>query len=104
VRTALLRGLPAALLTALSLTTATPAQAAETVPLAEAVASLPLAAESRDSYTREAFKHWTAGDAPANGCTTRNEVLIAEPSKPRPSARGAGSPAAPDGRTATRPQ
>lgn len=78
MRTALLRGLSAALLTVLSLTTGTPAHAAETVPLADAVASLPLATESRDGYTREAFKHWTAGDDPADGCTTRNEVLIAE--------------------------
>ena len=78
MRTALLRGLPAALLTVLSLTTAPPAHVAETVPLAEAVTSLPLATESRDGYTREAFKHWNAGDDPADGCTTRNEVLIAE--------------------------
>lgn len=35
MRTALLRGLPAALLAVLSLTTGTPAHAAETVPLAE---------------------------------------------------------------------
>ncbi|QCD60333.1 HNH endonuclease family protein [Streptomyces hawaiiensis] len=76
--TALLRGLPAALLAVLSLTTAPPAHAAETVPLAEAVANLPLATESRDGYTREAFKHWTGGDDPADGCTTRSEVLIAE--------------------------
>jgi hypothetical protein len=34
--------------------------------------------ESRDGYTREAFKHWTGGDDPADGCTTRSEVLIAE--------------------------
>jgi hypothetical protein len=55
MRTALLRGLPAALLTVLSLTTAPAAHAAETVPLTEAVAMLPLATESRDGYTREAF-------------------------------------------------
>ncbi|MFJ1961826.1 HNH endonuclease family protein [Streptomyces massasporeus] len=76
--TVLLRGLPVALLTVLSLTTATPVHAAETVPLAEAVASLPRATESRDGYTREAFKHWNAGDDPADRCSTRNEVLIAE--------------------------
>jgi hypothetical protein len=78
MRTALLRGLPAALLTVLSLTTGTPAHAAQTIPLTEAVAGLSLATESRDGYTREAFKHWNAGDDPADGCTTRNEVLIAE--------------------------
>jgi hypothetical protein len=82
MRTALLRGLPATLLTVLSLTTGTPAHAAETVPLAEAVASLPLATESRDGYTREAFKHWNSGDDPADGCTTRNEVLINEAVEP----------------------
>jgi hypothetical protein len=52
--------------------------AAQTIPLAEAVASLPLATESRDGYTREAFKHWNSGDDPADGCSTRNEVLINE--------------------------
>ncbi|MFJ9012753.1 hypothetical protein [Streptomyces canus] len=78
MRTDVLRGLPAALLTVLSLTTATPVHAAETVPLAEAVASLPLATESRDGYTRDAFKHWNSGDGPADGCSTRNEVLIHE--------------------------
>ncbi|MEW2615030.1 HNH endonuclease family protein [Streptomyces sp. NPDC047880] len=78
MRTALLRGLPAALLTVLSLTTAPLAHAAQIIPLAEAVASLPLATESRDGYTREAFKHWNSGDDPADGCSTRNEVLIAE--------------------------
>ncbi|MEU9575590.1 HNH endonuclease family protein [Streptomyces massasporeus] len=78
MRTALLHGLPAALLTALSLTTGTPAHAAQTIPLTEAIARLPLATESRDGYTREAFKHWTAGDDPTDGCTTRNEVLITE--------------------------
>ncbi|MFJ2968711.1 DUF1524 domain-containing protein, partial [Streptomyces collinus] len=78
MRTAVLRGLPAALLTLLSLTTAPAAHAAETVPLTEAVAMLPLATESRDGYTREAFKHWNSGDGPVDGCTTRNEVLIHE--------------------------
>jgi hypothetical protein len=78
MRTTLLRGLPAALLAVLPLITATAVHAAETVPLAEAVSSLPLASESRDGYTREAFKHWNSGDDPADGCTTRNEVLINE--------------------------
>lgn len=78
MRTPLLRGLPAALLTVLCLTTGTPAHAAETVSLADAVASLPLATESREGYNREAFKHWNVGDDPTDGCTTRNEVLIAE--------------------------
>jgi hypothetical protein len=78
MRPALLRGLPVALLTVLTLITATAVHAAETVPLTDAAASLPSASESRDGYTRDAFKHWNAGDDPADGCTTRNEVLIAE--------------------------
>lgn len=82
MRTALLRGLPAVLLSVLSLTISPPAQAAETVPLVEAVASLPLATESRDGYTREAFKHWNSGDDPADGCSTRSEVLIHEAVEP----------------------
>jgi hypothetical protein len=82
MRTALLRGLPAALLIVLSFTTPIPARAAETVPLADAVASLPLATESRDGYTRGAFEHWNSGDDPTDGRTTRNEVLIAEAVEP----------------------
>ncbi|WP_434094525.1 HNH endonuclease family protein [Streptomyces albidoflavus] len=39
---------------------------------------LPTAVESRAGYTRTAFKHWTAGDNPTDGCNTRQEVLISE--------------------------
>jgi hypothetical protein len=76
------RGLTAALLTALTLTTATPAHAAETLPLSEAVSHLPVATESRDGYTRDAFRHWNTGDDPTDGCNTRNEVLIDEAVEP----------------------
>ncbi len=63
----------------LPLTTTAPAHAApQTVPLADAVASLPLAAESRDGYVRTSFKHWNSGANPTDGCNTRAEVLISE--------------------------
>lgn len=66
-------------LTLLPLFTTVPAHAAPTtLPLEQAIASLPVATESRDGYTRTAFKHWNAGADPADGCSTRNEVLLAE--------------------------
>ncbi|MGW0731880.1 HNH endonuclease family protein [Streptomyces sp. NPDC002851] len=74
----LLHAATAAALAVLPLTMTAPAHAAETLPLAEAVASLPLAAESRDGYRRSSFKHWNAGQDPADGCNTRMEVLLAE--------------------------
>ncbi|MFF5130995.1 HNH endonuclease family protein [Streptomyces syringium] len=70
-----LRVLAAAAVAVLPLTVATPAQA-ETVGLHEAVASLPVAAESREGYQRTSFRHWV--DADRDGCHTRAEVLIAE--------------------------
>ncbi|MER6847028.1 HNH endonuclease family protein [Streptomyces flaveolus] len=76
------RGLTAALLTALTLTTAVPAHAAETLPLSEAVSRLTVTTESRDGYTRDAFRHWNTGDDPTDGCNTRNEVLIDEAVEP----------------------
>ncbi|MFJ5779882.1 HNH endonuclease family protein [Streptomyces sp. NPDC093094] len=48
------------------------------LPLADSVAALPLRAESRDGYTRDAFRHWNTGADPTDGCSTRGEVLIAE--------------------------
>jgi hypothetical protein len=56
------------------------AVAAEPVvlPLTDAVAALPLATESRDGYTRDAFRHWNFGADPSDGCNTRGEVLLAE--------------------------
>ncbi|MEV3989588.1 HNH endonuclease family protein [Streptomyces sp. NPDC049837] len=77
----LTRAATAASLAALPLTLATPAtaaQAAETLPLAEAVASLPLATESRTGYQRTSFRHWNAGAVADDGCNTRAEVLLAE--------------------------
>ncbi len=49
-------------------------------PVAEAVASLPVAAESRTGYDRDLFRHWV--DADGDGCDTRDEVLIAEADDP----------------------
>ncbi|MEU4359281.1 HNH endonuclease family protein [Streptomyces virginiae] len=37
-----------------------------------------VAAESRDGYTRTAFRHWNAGRLPDDGCKTRAEVLLEE--------------------------
>lgn len=70
------RGLAAAALAVLPLLAATPSHAVETIPLAEAVQQLPLAAESRTGYQRTAFKHWV--DEDKDSCNTRAEVLIAE--------------------------
>lgn len=57
---------------------AAPARAAAvTVPLREAVASLPVAAEDRTGYDREeSFGTWI--DADRDGCNTRAEVLLDE--------------------------
>ncbi|WP_331763565.1 HNH endonuclease family protein (plasmid) [Streptomyces hirsutus] len=73
-----LRGLAAASLAVLPLTVPAPAHAAETLPLTEAVATLPVGTESRDGYDRDAFRHWNAGVNPSDGCNTRAEVLLAE--------------------------
>ncbi|MEU1935049.1 HNH endonuclease family protein [Streptomyces coeruleorubidus] len=75
---AALRGLCAAVLAILPLAITPPVHAAETLPLAEAVERLPLGTESRDGYSRDKFRHWNAGDDPADGCNTRAEVLIDE--------------------------
>lgn len=47
-----------------------------TMPVQDALASLPVAAEDRAGYQRTAFKHWT--DADGDGCNTRQEVLKME--------------------------
>ena len=44
--------------------------------LREAIAQLPVAAERRDGYTRDKFRHWV--DEDRDGCNTRNEVLLDE--------------------------
>ncbi|SEE59566.1 HNH endonuclease family protein [Streptomyces sp. TLI_105] len=54
------------------------ARAATVRTLVDAVRRLPVADESREGYTRTAFKHWNAGLDLADGCNSRNEVLQAE--------------------------
>ncbi|MFF0484844.1 HNH endonuclease family protein [Streptomyces sp. NPDC004435] len=76
----------AALLLALApLAVAAPASAAQSapaaaavLPLADAVDRLPVAVEERTGYDRDSFRHWNKGLDPADGCHTRNEVLLAE--------------------------
>ncbi|MEV5273414.1 HNH endonuclease family protein [Streptomyces werraensis] len=80
--TSVLRGLAAVSLAVLPLMIPAPAHAAETLPLAEAVIRLPVDTESRDGYSRDAFRHWNTGDDPSDGCNTRAEVLLAEAVEP----------------------
>ncbi|MFE7357442.1 HNH endonuclease family protein [Streptomyces sp. NPDC057543] len=47
--------------------------------LAEAIAKLPAADENRTGYKRDSFRHWI--DEDSDGCSTRNEVLLAEATK-----------------------
>ncbi|MFJ7200710.1 MULTISPECIES: HNH endonuclease family protein [unclassified Streptomyces] len=44
--------------------------------LSEAIAKIPDADENRTGYKRDSFKHWV--DEDSDGCSTRNEVLLAE--------------------------
>ncbi|MEU6449977.1 HNH endonuclease family protein [Streptomyces sp. NPDC046979] len=80
---AVLRGLASASLAVLPLTVSTPAHAADTLSLTEAISALPVAEESGDGYDRQAFRHWNAGASPSDGCNTRAEVLIAEAVEPK---------------------
>ncbi|MFC9818044.1 HNH endonuclease family protein [Streptomyces virginiae] len=50
----------------------------QVLPMGVAVSALPLALENRTGYQRTSFRHWNAGDIPADGCNTRQEVLLAE--------------------------
>ncbi|MEF2529438.1 HNH endonuclease family protein [Streptomyces sp. CS62] len=52
--------------------------AAQVLPIGVAVTALRVAVEDRTGYQRTSFKHWNTGDVPADGCNTRQEVLLAE--------------------------
>lgn len=72
---------PAVLAAVVALPANAPAHAHETavsvpLPLAAAVAALPVADEAREGYDRSLFPHWV--DADRNGCNTRSEVLLEE--------------------------
>ena len=49
-------------------------------PLDEAIADLRVRSEVRSGYSRDLFPHWI--DADGDGCSTRDEVLIAEADDP----------------------
>ncbi|MFB7398420.1 HNH endonuclease family protein [Streptomyces sp. NPDC056191] len=68
---------PLALPSAATAAPASPTGAA-VLALADAAELVPIADESRAGYQRESFKHWNRGLDPADGCNTRNEVLLAE--------------------------
>lgn len=40
----------------------------QVLPIGIAVSALPVAVEDRTGYQRTSFKHWNAGDLPADGC------------------------------------
>jgi hypothetical protein len=74
----------AAVLPLLTVVPASPAAAATTYQgnLRATVNGLKVAPEHRAGYTRSKFTHWA--DADGDGCSTRNEVLLAEAvTKPR---------------------
>ncbi|WP_411105287.1 hypothetical protein [Streptomyces sp. cmx-4-9] len=97
IKNLMLRGLPALALCALPVlaapaansaptTTAAPAAAGVAgpagvlapLPLFEAIDRLPVAAEHREGYQRNLYKHWNRGLNAGDGCDTRKEVILAE--------------------------
>ncbi|WP_030221550.1 HNH endonuclease family protein [Streptomyces bikiniensis] len=84
--TNMLRGAAAFCLALTSLTlpsptataTATRVPTPEVLPLEDAVGRLPVAEEDRTGYTRDSFQYWNTGLDAADGCNTRDEVLLAE--------------------------
>ncbi|WP_328863067.1 HNH endonuclease family protein [Streptomyces sp. NBC_00306] len=54
------------------------ARAAQVTTLSDAIVRMRLAGEDRSGYTRSSFRHWNSGDIATDGCSTRNEVLLAE--------------------------
>ncbi|WP_405797849.1 HNH endonuclease [Streptomyces sp. NBC_01506] len=57
---------------------ARPAHAAVVQQLEDALSTLPTADEDRTGFEAGAFEHWNEGQDADDGCTTREEVLIAE--------------------------
>ncbi|WP_328974131.1 HNH endonuclease family protein [Streptomyces canus] len=53
-------------------------RAAQVTTLPDAIDRVRLDDEDRSGYTRSSFRHWNAGDIATDGCSTRNEVLLAE--------------------------
>lgn len=79
---------PAASPTGAPAAPAAPGGPADGTPLADAVAELTIAPEHAGGYDRDAFKHWTRGLDPDDGCDTREELLLAE--AVQPPTKGAG--------------
>ncbi|MFG3398764.1 HNH endonuclease family protein [Streptomyces parvus] len=50
----------------------------EVMMLADAVGLVQVTKEDRTGYARSKFKHWNSGEDKSDGCSTRNEVLLAE--------------------------
>ncbi|MFE2142205.1 hypothetical protein ACFXA3_10705 [Streptomyces sp. NPDC059456] len=55
-----------------------PAGLRSPLPLFEAIDRLPIAAEHREGYKRDLYKHWNKGLNAGDGCDTRKEVILAE--------------------------
>jgi len=65
-----------------------PGDAADGIPLADAIGRLTISPEHTGGYDRAAFRHWTSGLDPDDGCDTREELLLAEAVEPP--TKGAG--------------
>ncbi|MFD3622536.1 HNH endonuclease family protein [Streptomyces sp. NPDC058676] len=74
----LLRGLVPLALALTPLLAPAPVQAARPLLLPDALGQIQGAQESREGYSRAKFKHWNGGEDSADGCNTRQEVLISE--------------------------
>ncbi|MFJ3176446.1 HNH endonuclease family protein [Streptomyces roseus] len=55
-----------------------PAGVRTPLPLFDAIDRLPVAAEHREGYKRDLYKHWNKGLNAGDGCGTRKEVILAE--------------------------
>ncbi|MGW6202524.1 HNH endonuclease family protein [Streptomyces sp. NPDC055089] len=57
---------------------AAPGPAPALMTLSDAVGQIPVAAEQREGYKRELYKHWNKGLNATDGCDTRREVILSE--------------------------